>query len=293
MESLAALGPDDVDVLVCGSRGYGPARRVLLGGVSSRLIRRAQLPVTVVPRATPRPRSSRCRTEGPGEDLLGRRLAAHGVGERGAERLRRRGCGRSSRRRRRSPAGTAGSTPSVRRWTTARCRSERLRRRLLVGRQDRDVDVGADGTEPLALLKASWVSGDASTARKSEALRPFADSPRPDEGVDHGDVGPVGAGIGNLRRRSVPSIAPALTSSPKAESLIVSKAHPPSASFLVAASQVSARRLGVGVVQDLPELRERLVDRRASSSRTGPRRSAATRRRRPRPAGCSRTARWW
>jgi nucleotide-binding universal stress UspA family protein len=52
VESLAALGPDDVDVLVCGSRGYGPVRRVLLGGVSSRLIRRAQLPVTVVPRAS-------------------------------------------------------------------------------------------------------------------------------------------------------------------------------------------------------------------------------------------------
>jgi nucleotide-binding universal stress UspA family protein len=50
--SLAALGPDDVDVLVCGSRGYGPARRVLLGGVSSRLIRRAHLPVVVVPRAS-------------------------------------------------------------------------------------------------------------------------------------------------------------------------------------------------------------------------------------------------
>lgn len=50
VESLAALGPDDVDLLVCGSRGYGPARRVLLGGVSSRLIRRARLPVTVVPR---------------------------------------------------------------------------------------------------------------------------------------------------------------------------------------------------------------------------------------------------
>ena len=52
VESLAALGPADVDMLVCGSRGYGPARRVLLGGVSSRLIRRAQLPVAVVPRAT-------------------------------------------------------------------------------------------------------------------------------------------------------------------------------------------------------------------------------------------------
>lgn len=52
VESLAALGTDDVDLLVCGSRGYGPARRVLLGGVSSRLIRRARLPVAVVPRAT-------------------------------------------------------------------------------------------------------------------------------------------------------------------------------------------------------------------------------------------------
>jgi nucleotide-binding universal stress UspA family protein len=52
VESLAALGPDDVDVLMCGSRGYGPARRVLLGGVSSRLIRRARLPVAVVPRVS-------------------------------------------------------------------------------------------------------------------------------------------------------------------------------------------------------------------------------------------------
>ena len=52
VESLAALGPDDVDLLVCGSRGYGPARRVLLGGVSSWLIRRARLPVAVVPRPT-------------------------------------------------------------------------------------------------------------------------------------------------------------------------------------------------------------------------------------------------
>lgn len=51
VESLAALGPDDVDLLVCGSRGYGPVRRVLLGGVSSQLIRRAQLPVAIVPRA--------------------------------------------------------------------------------------------------------------------------------------------------------------------------------------------------------------------------------------------------
>jgi nucleotide-binding universal stress UspA family protein len=50
VEELAELGPDDVDVLFCGSRGYGPARRVLLGGVSSRLVRRARSPVIVVPR---------------------------------------------------------------------------------------------------------------------------------------------------------------------------------------------------------------------------------------------------
>jgi nucleotide-binding universal stress UspA family protein len=41
---------DKVDVLFCGSRGYGPARRVLLGGVSSRLVGRARSPIIVVPR---------------------------------------------------------------------------------------------------------------------------------------------------------------------------------------------------------------------------------------------------
>jgi nucleotide-binding universal stress UspA family protein len=50
VDTLAELGPADVDVLICGSRGYGPARRVLLGGVSSRLVRRARSPVIVVPR---------------------------------------------------------------------------------------------------------------------------------------------------------------------------------------------------------------------------------------------------
>jgi hypothetical protein len=33
VEPLAALGPDDADMLVCGSRGYGQVRRVLLGGL--------------------------------------------------------------------------------------------------------------------------------------------------------------------------------------------------------------------------------------------------------------------
>jgi nucleotide-binding universal stress UspA family protein len=40
----------EVDVLVCGSRGYGPVRRVFLGGVAARLIGRASTPVIVVPR---------------------------------------------------------------------------------------------------------------------------------------------------------------------------------------------------------------------------------------------------
>lgn len=51
VDTLAGLGPDDIDVLFCGSRSYGPVRRVMLGGVSSRLTRQAQLPITVVPRA--------------------------------------------------------------------------------------------------------------------------------------------------------------------------------------------------------------------------------------------------
>jgi nucleotide-binding universal stress UspA family protein len=50
VEVLAALDERDTDLLVCGSRGYGPLRRVLLGGVASRLVRRAASPVLIVPR---------------------------------------------------------------------------------------------------------------------------------------------------------------------------------------------------------------------------------------------------
>lgn len=42
----------DVDLLVCGSRGYGPIGSVLLGGVSRRLVHRAACPVIVVARGT-------------------------------------------------------------------------------------------------------------------------------------------------------------------------------------------------------------------------------------------------
>jgi nucleotide-binding universal stress UspA family protein len=50
VEALAALDEREVDLLVCGSRGYGPVRRVLLGGVLRKLMRRAACPIVVVPR---------------------------------------------------------------------------------------------------------------------------------------------------------------------------------------------------------------------------------------------------
>lgn len=50
VEALTELGPTEADLLVCGSRGYGPVRSVLLGGVSSRVVRHARVPVVMVPR---------------------------------------------------------------------------------------------------------------------------------------------------------------------------------------------------------------------------------------------------
>jgi len=41
---------ENLDLLICGSRGYGPLRAVLLGGVSRRLTAEAQCPVIVLPR---------------------------------------------------------------------------------------------------------------------------------------------------------------------------------------------------------------------------------------------------
>jgi nucleotide-binding universal stress UspA family protein len=40
----------DVDLLLVGSRGHGPVRRLLLGSTSRRLVREARCPVLVVPR---------------------------------------------------------------------------------------------------------------------------------------------------------------------------------------------------------------------------------------------------
>jgi nucleotide-binding universal stress UspA family protein len=47
-DALAAASAD-LDLLVCGSRGYGPLRTLLLGGTSHALVRRAACPVLVVP----------------------------------------------------------------------------------------------------------------------------------------------------------------------------------------------------------------------------------------------------
>lgn len=48
-EQLAAFG-DEVDVLVVGSRGYGPARRLVLGSTCNYLERHARCPLVVLPR---------------------------------------------------------------------------------------------------------------------------------------------------------------------------------------------------------------------------------------------------
>jgi nucleotide-binding universal stress UspA family protein len=47
--SLISLS-SDLDLIVCGSRGYGPVRAVVLGGVTRRLVDGAACPVLVLPR---------------------------------------------------------------------------------------------------------------------------------------------------------------------------------------------------------------------------------------------------
>jgi nucleotide-binding universal stress UspA family protein len=49
--ALAEAIDDGLDMLVLGSRGYGPVRSVLLGSTSRALVDRLQCPVMVVPRA--------------------------------------------------------------------------------------------------------------------------------------------------------------------------------------------------------------------------------------------------
>ncbi|HEX6228061.1 MAG TPA: universal stress protein, partial [Solirubrobacterales bacterium] len=49
-ETLADACEDGVDLLVAGSRGYGPLTRVMLGSVAAKLIDLSPCPVLVVPR---------------------------------------------------------------------------------------------------------------------------------------------------------------------------------------------------------------------------------------------------
>jgi nucleotide-binding universal stress UspA family protein len=49
-QELLAGQSAELDLLAVGSRGYGPLRAVLLGSVSSALVRSAQSPLVVVPR---------------------------------------------------------------------------------------------------------------------------------------------------------------------------------------------------------------------------------------------------
>ena len=51
-EELAAFAAE-VDILLVGSRGYGPIRRVMLGSTSDYLERRACCSLLVLPRAAP------------------------------------------------------------------------------------------------------------------------------------------------------------------------------------------------------------------------------------------------
>jgi nucleotide-binding universal stress UspA family protein len=48
-DELARLS-EAVDLLICGSRGYGPVDSVLLGSVSTSLLRKASCPILVIPR---------------------------------------------------------------------------------------------------------------------------------------------------------------------------------------------------------------------------------------------------
>jgi nucleotide-binding universal stress UspA family protein len=50
VEALVGMRDTAFDALFMGSRGYGPVRRVLLGGVSARLMRQLDVPAVVAPR---------------------------------------------------------------------------------------------------------------------------------------------------------------------------------------------------------------------------------------------------
>jgi nucleotide-binding universal stress UspA family protein len=47
---VLAEGASDVDLLLLGSRGYGPVKGTMLGSVSARVMAAAPCPVIVIPR---------------------------------------------------------------------------------------------------------------------------------------------------------------------------------------------------------------------------------------------------
>jgi nucleotide-binding universal stress UspA family protein len=60
-EELAAFGAR-VDLLVVGSRGYGPLRRLMLGSTSEHLAGHARCPLLVLPRTASRDRDRHATT---------------------------------------------------------------------------------------------------------------------------------------------------------------------------------------------------------------------------------------
>jgi nucleotide-binding universal stress UspA family protein len=58
VDVLAEQSAEGLDLLLIGSRGYGPVRRVLLGGVSAGVMRKARCPVIVMPRSARKARNS-------------------------------------------------------------------------------------------------------------------------------------------------------------------------------------------------------------------------------------------
>lgn len=58
-EAELAAASDELDLLVCGSRGRGPMRALLLGSVTQRLLRSAACPLLIVPRPAVSPTAAR------------------------------------------------------------------------------------------------------------------------------------------------------------------------------------------------------------------------------------------
>ena len=63
-DAASELGAQGVDLLFCGSRGYGLTGQVLLGGTGAKVVRTAHCPVVVVPRGASRPLFPRIHANG-------------------------------------------------------------------------------------------------------------------------------------------------------------------------------------------------------------------------------------